>query len=183
MDDTIDNSTYALTSTSKLSNSGFVRENHSNLTKLQRNVCFRSRLWLKHKHFCGPTAQITDPAELTIAKDKLLLLTQSEFFPVEFIQQQSRVETSSRIASYSSFISPGGIIRSTGWIERLAEINFGSQQPIILDSRSIISEIVSEPSKFRPQPSIFELFAFHRSCLVFAFGFCCIGSEISPPCN
>ena len=49
------------------------------------------RLLPKHKHFLGPTRQITDPAELAIAKDKLLFLAQFELFRGEFKQLQSRI--------------------------------------------------------------------------------------------
>ena len=63
-------------------------------------------LWPKHKPFCGPTAQITDPADLAIAEDKLLFLAQSELFPVEFKHLQSGIplKSSCRIAGYSQFI-------------------------------------------------------------------------------
>ena len=78
----------------------------------------------RHKHFHGPTAQITDPPELAIAKDKLLLSAQSEWFPADVKQLQSGVSVKSSylIASYSPFIAPGGIIRSTGQIQRLARL-------------------------------------------------------------
>ena len=49
------------------------------------------RLLPKHKHFLRPTAEITDAVELAIAKDKSLLLVQSELLPVEFNQLQSGI--------------------------------------------------------------------------------------------
>ena len=86
----------------------------------------------KLKHFRVPIAQLTDSAELAIAKDKLLLLAQSELFSVEFKQLQSGipVKSSSGIAGYLPFIGAGGLIRFTGRIQRLAEINFETKQPI-----------------------------------------------------
>ena len=49
------------------------------------------RLLRKHTHFRGPTAQITDQAELANVKDKSLLLAQSELFTVELKQLQSGI--------------------------------------------------------------------------------------------
>ena len=90
----------------------------------------------KQKHIRGLNAQITDPAELAIAKDKLLLLAQSESVPVEFKEHQSgiTVELSCRIAGYLPFIGPDGIIRSTERIQRLAEISSQTKHTIILYS-------------------------------------------------
>ena len=83
--------------------------------------------WLlaEHKHFRGPLAQITDPIELAIGKDKLLLLAQPKSIPLEFTQLQSGIPVKKpiRIAGYSQFIAPGGIIQSTERIQRLAEIS------------------------------------------------------------
>ena len=84
-------------------------------------------------------SHVTDPAELVIAKKKSIL-AQSEMFPVEFKQLQSGIpiKRSCRIAGYSQFISPSGIIRSTGWTQRLAEKSFESRHPILLDSRQLL---------------------------------------------
>ena len=41
----------------------------------------------------------------------------------------------SRISSYSPFIGPNGLIRSTGLIQRLSATAFKTRHPIILDSR------------------------------------------------
>ena len=53
--------------------------------------------------------KITDPAELAIAKNKLLILAQFELFPVK-LNLQSGITTekrSNRIAGYSPFNGPG----------------------------------------------------------------------------
>ena len=78
---------------SKQSEPVFVWDKYSSFsfTKLQQYACLMLRLLRKHKHFRGPTAQITDQAELANVKDKLLLLAQSELFPVEFKQLQSGI--------------------------------------------------------------------------------------------
>ena len=45
------------------------------------------------------------------------------------------MKTSSRISSYSPFIGPNGLIRSTGRIQSLSATAFETRHPIILDSR------------------------------------------------
>ena len=113
------------------------------------------RLLPKHKHFLGPTRQITDPAELAIAKDKLLFLAQFELFRGEFKQLQSRILVKG--ADYSPFIGPAGIIRSTGRTQHLAEISFETKHSIILDYLDYLRSIVH--------------------------GVCGVGSPSGPPCD
>ena len=143
VEDTIGNSKPALTSIWKWSEPVFFWEKYSSLTKLQQCICFMLSLLPKHKHFSGPTAQIINSAVLAIAKDKLLLLANSETFPVEFKQLQSGipVKGSCRIAGESLFIGPGDIIRSTGRIQRLAEISFETKLSIIVDSRHLLMKL------------------------------------------
>ena len=76
------------------------------------------RLSPKHKHFRSPDKAIIDPAELVIAEEKRLQLSQLESFPAESkrLAAGKYVKTSSRISSYSHFIGPNGFIRSTGRI-------------------------------------------------------------------
>ena len=45
------------------------------------------------------------------------------------------VKKSSRIAQFTPFIGPHGLIRSSGRLRRLAEIDFDSKHPIVLDAR------------------------------------------------
>ena len=45
------------------------------------------------------------------------------------------VKRSSRIAPHSPFISPNGLIRSSGRIKRLMEVGFNVKYPIVLDAR------------------------------------------------
>ena len=145
MNDTIDKSTHVLTSTLKRSEIVFVCEKYSSFTKLQRYFCFMLSLLPKHKHFRGPTAQITDPAELAIAKDELFPFAQSGMFPVVFkhFHPGIPIKRPCRIAGYySPFIGPGGIIQSTGRIQRLAEMNFENKHPIILDSRHLLVKLI-----------------------------------------
>ena len=48
------------------------------------------------------------------------------------------MKTLSRISSYSPFIGPNGLIRSTGRIQRLSATAFEARHPIILDSHRLI---------------------------------------------
>ena len=45
------------------------------------------------------------------------------------------VKRSSRIAAHSPFISPNGLIRSSGSTKRLMEVGVNVKYPIILDAR------------------------------------------------
>ena len=64
------------------------------------------RLSPKHRHFRSPDKAIIDPAELVIAVEKPLQLSQLESFPAESKQLAAgkNVKTSSRISSFSPFI-------------------------------------------------------------------------------
>ena len=59
---------------------------------------------------------ITDPSELKLAKQKQLVLAQSEAFLVKInaLHNKRSFKKSSQIASFSQFIFPGGLVRSTG---------------------------------------------------------------------
>ena len=86
----------------------FPWEEYSSFSKIKRLVAYMLRLSPKHKHFRSPDKVIIDPAELVIAEEKLLHLSQFESFPAECKQLAAgqHVKTSSRIASYSPFIGP-----------------------------------------------------------------------------
>ena len=95
------------------------------------------RLSPKHRHFRSPDKAIIDPAELVLAVEKLLQLSQLESFPAESKQLTAGkyVKTSNRLSSYSPFIGPNGLIRSTGHIQRLSATAFETRHSIISDSR------------------------------------------------
>ena len=95
------------------------------------------RMLPSHKHFRGKDLRITDPTELDIAESKLIHLAQIESFPVELktLTAGKPIKNSSIIATYSPFIGPAGIIRSTGRIVRLVNTEFDTKHPIILDAR------------------------------------------------
>ena len=81
------------------------------------------RMLPSHKQFRGKDFRLTDPIELDIAGSKLIHLAQMESFPVELktLTAGKPNENSSKIATYSPFKGPAGIIRST---ERLVDTEF-----------------------------------------------------------
>ena len=95
------------------------------------------RMLPSHKHFRGKDLRITDPTELDIAESKLIHFAQMKSFPVELktLTAGKPIKNSSKIATYSPFIGPAGIIRATGRIVRLVNTEFGTKHPIILDAR------------------------------------------------
>ena len=95
------------------------------------------RMLPSHKHFRVKDLRITDPTDFHIAENKLIHLAQMESLPVELKTLTSGKPTkiSSKIAKYSPFIGPAGIIRSTGRIVRLVNTDFDTKNPISLDAR------------------------------------------------
>ena len=102
------------------------------------------RMLPSHKHFRGKDLRITDPAELDIAESKLIHLAQMESFPVELktLTAGKPIKNNSKIATYSPFIGPAGIIRSTGRIVRLVNTEFDSKHPITLDARHTLVRLL-----------------------------------------
>ena len=109
----------------------------SSYPKLLRILAFCMRLLPRHLAYRSSGKEIVDPEELNAAERKLQLIIQSESFPLEQKQlaQEKQINKKSRIAVYSPFIGTGGLLRSTGRVKRLAEIDFDLKHPIILDGR------------------------------------------------
>ena len=109
------------------------------------------RVLPSHKHFRTKTLEITDPSELDIAEQKLIYLAQSESFPAEvkILQSDKLITKKSRIAKYSPFIGPAGILRSTGRISRLVDTDFDSKHPIILDDRHRVAHMLIRHMHFQ----------------------------------
>ena len=97
-----------------------------------------------HKHFRSSILEITDPSETDIAEQKLIYLSQGETFHSELkLLRSGKVFTRNiRIAKFSSFIGPAGIIRSTGSISRLVNSDFDSNHPNILDARHAVVRLL-----------------------------------------
>ena len=83
---------------------------------------------------------VTEPSELEAAKQKLLVLAESELIPdeVNALHKKQSPKKSSGIASFSPFIGPGGLVRSTGRIRRLTDVEFDVKHPIILVSQHLL---------------------------------------------
>ena len=125
----------------------------SSFRKLQRVVAFMLRLSPKHRHYRTKLKEITDPVELETAKQRLLLISQKESFEAEYLllSCEKTVEKSSRIAQYAPFMGPGFLIRSTGQIRRLVDIECDTKHPIILDGRHTLVKLFVSDIHYRYQ--------------------------------
>ena len=125
----------------------FAWEKFSSFRKLQRVVAFMIRLSPKNRHYRTKVKEITDPVELDTVKQRLLLISQKEYFEAEYLLLSCNitVKKSSRIAQNAPFMGPAFLIRSTGRIRRLVEIEYDTKHPIILDGRhSLVKLFVSD---------------------------------------
>ena len=115
----------------------FPFDKFSSYQKYLRIAAYVFRLLPKHAGYRNPDGSITDPTELDEAERHLQYLVQGESFETERkdLLDNKFVKRSSRIAPHSPFISPNGLIRSSGRIKRLIEVGFNIKYPIILDAR------------------------------------------------
>ena len=89
------------------------------------------RLLPSHESYRTVDGSIANPVELDEAERHL------QFFNTErtdFLDNKS-VKRCSRIAQFTPFIGPHGLIRSSGRLRRLVEIDFDTKHPIVLDAR------------------------------------------------
>ena len=95
------------------------------------------RLLPRHLAYRYSGKEIVDPEELNAAEQKLQLIIQSESFHHDRQQlaQEKQTRKKSRIAVYSPFIGPGGLLRSTSRIKRFAEIDLDLKHLIKFDGR------------------------------------------------
>ena len=91
----------------------------------------------QHAGYRNLDGSITDPTELDEAVRQPQYLVQGESFETErkALLDNKSVKRSSRIAPHSPFISPNGLIRSSGRIKQLMEVGFNVKYAIILDAR------------------------------------------------
>ena len=115
----------------------FPFDKFSSYQKYLRIAAYVLRLLTKHAGYRNLDGSITDPTELDEAERHLQYLVQGESFESERkdLLDNKSVKRSSRIAPHSPFISPNGLIRSSGRIKRLIEVGFNVKYPIILDAR------------------------------------------------
>ena len=94
------------------------------------------RILPKHASYCNLDGSLTDPTELDKAECHLQYLVQGESFETEKndLLDNKSVTRSSRIAPHSPFLSPNGLICSSGRIKRLMDVGFNVKDPVILDA-------------------------------------------------
>ena len=95
------------------------------------------RLLPSHESYRTIDGSIAAPVEHDEAERHLQYLVQKESVSNErryFLDNKS-VKRSSRIAQFTPFIGPHGLIRSFHRLRRLVEIDFDNEQPIVLNAR------------------------------------------------
>ena len=95
------------------------------------------RLLPSHESYRTVDGSIADPVELDEAERHLQYLVQGESFYTERkdLLGNKPIKRSSRIAQFTPFIGPHGLIRSSGRLRRLVEIDFDTKHPIVQDAR------------------------------------------------
>ena len=108
---------------------------YSSFSEIVRLTAYILRLLPRHRHFRSRDLKITDSIEINLAEEKVLLLSQRESFRDELkcLFKEKSIANTSRIRSFSPFVGPGGLLRSTGRTKRLDAIEFDTKHPIILD--------------------------------------------------
>ena len=104
----------------------FEWQKYCSYEKLLRFVAYMLRLLDKNSLYRCPTVAITDPAELEHAEQRLFYIAQSESFPCgkNSLLNSSPLSRTSKIAQYSHFIGPNGLIRPTGRTKQLNVATF-----------------------------------------------------------
>ena len=89
---------------------------------------------------------ITDPAELDDAQQRLFHLVQLESFNTEkkYLLKSSPLNKSSKIAEFSPFIGPNGLLRASGRTKQQDVATFDMKHPILLDSRHPLVRLLLE---------------------------------------
>ena len=90
-----------------------------------------------HESYRTVDGSIADPVELDEAERHLQYLVQGGSFNTERkdLLDNKSVKKSSRIAQFTPFTGPHVLIRSSGRLRRLVEIDFDTKHPIVLDAR------------------------------------------------
>ena len=115
----------------------FPFDKFSSYQEFLRIAAYVFRFLPKHAGYRNLDVSIADPTELDEAERHLQYLVQREPFATERkdLLDNKSVKRSSRIAPHLPFISPNGLIRSSGRIKRLIEVGFNLMYPIIFDAR------------------------------------------------
>ena len=105
--------------------------------KLLRVTAYVLRLFPSHESYRTVDGIIAYPVEIDEAERHLQHLVQGESFNTERkdLLDNKSVKKSSRIAHFTPFIGPHGLIRSSSRLRRLVENNFDTKHPIVMDAR------------------------------------------------
>ena len=105
--------------------------------KLLRVTAYVLRLLPSYESYRTVDGSIADPVALDEAERHFQYLVQGESFKTERrdLPDKKSVKRSSHIAQFTPFIGPHGLIRSSGRLRRLVEIDFDTNYPIVLDAR------------------------------------------------
>ena len=124
----------------------FQWQKYCSYEKLLRITAYMLRLLLKSNLYKSKTGGITDPAELEIAELHLFYLVQTDFFAREKsnLFKSSSLSGKSKIAQFSPFIGPGGLVRASGRVKQLTIATFNVKHPIILDARHPLTKLLLE---------------------------------------
>ena len=112
-------------------------DKYSSYQKLLRVTAYVLCLLPTHESYRTVDGSIADLVELEEAERHLQYLIQGEYFSTERkdLLDNKSVKKSSRIARFTPFIGPHGLIRSSGRLRRLVEFDFDTNHPIVLDVR------------------------------------------------
>ena len=124
----------------------FEWQKYCSYEKLLRIVAYMLRLLNKNCFYRCPSAAITDPAELEHAEQRLFYIAQSESFLSEKsnLLKSSPLSRTSKIAQYSPFIGPNGLIRASGRTKQLNVATFDVKHPVVLDGRHPLVRLLLE---------------------------------------
>ena len=109
----------------------------SSYQKLRLVTAYMLRYLPSHEKYRAVEGSIAEPVELDEAELHLQHLLQGEPFNTERrdLVDNKSVKRSSGIAQFTPFIGHHGLIRSSGRLRRLVEINLDIKHPIVLDAR------------------------------------------------
>ena len=104
------------------------------------------RLLDKNSLYRCPIVTITDPAELEHAEQQLFHSVQSESFPSEKsnLLKSSPLSRTSKIAHFSPFVGPNGLIRASGRSKQLNVATIDVKHSVVLDGRHPMVRILLE---------------------------------------
>ena len=115
----------------------FPFDKFSSYQKYLRIAAYVLRLLPKYAGYRNLVGSSTDPTEPDEAERHLQYLVQGKSFETERkdLPDNKSIQRIIRIAPHLPFISPIGLIRSSGRIKRLTEVGFNVKYPIVLDAR------------------------------------------------